>query len=101
MRVAFKTILLSNEESGGGSTITQQLAKLLFERPNLEDRNKIIRTFLIIRVKMKEWLTAIKLEKSYTKEEILAMYLNKFDFLYGANGVQTAAQTYFGKIKKN
>ncbi|MBK6545477.1 MAG: transglycosylase domain-containing protein [Saprospiraceae bacterium] len=100
MRVAFKTILLSNEESGGGSTITQQLAKLLFERPNLEDRNKIIRTFLIIRVKMKEWLTAIKLEKSYTKEEILAMYLNKFDFLYGANGVQTAAQTYFGKNQK-
>ncbi|HEX5625274.1 MAG TPA: transglycosylase domain-containing protein, partial [Saprospiraceae bacterium] len=99
-RVAFKTILLSKEESGGGSTITQQLAKLLFERPNLEDHNKLVRTFLMIRVKFKEWLTAIKLEKSYTKEEILAMYLNKFDFLYGANGVQTAAQTYFGKDQK-
>lgn len=55
----------------------------------------------MLRIKFKEWLTAIKLEKSYTKEEILAMYLNKFDFLYGANGVQTASQTYFGKNQKN
>ncbi len=100
MRVGFKTILLSQSESGGGSTITQQLAKLLFERPNLEGRNPMIKIFLMLRIKFKEWLTAIKLEKSYTKEEILAMYLNKFDFLYGANGVQTAAQTYFGKNQK-
>ena len=100
-RVAFKTILLSRRESGGGSTITQQLAKLLFERPNLEGRNSFVKLFLMIRIKFKEWLTAIKLEKSYTKEEIIAMYLNKFDFLYGANGVQTAAQTYFGKNQNN
>jgi penicillin-binding protein 1A len=96
-RVVIKTILLSRRESGGGSTITQQLAKLLFDRPSLEGRNSIVKLFMLIRVKFKEWLTAIKLERSYTKEEILAMYLNKFDFLYGANGVQTAAQTYFSK----
>lgn len=100
-RVALKTILLSKRESGGGSTITQQLAKLLFERPNLEGKNSFVKLFLMVRIKFKEWLTAIKLEKSYTKEEILAMYLNKFDFLYGANGVQTAAQTYFGKNQRN
>lgn len=100
LRVGVKTILLSRQESGGGSTITQQLAKLLFERPNLEGRNPLIKIFLMLRIKFKEWLTAIKLEKSYTKEEILAMYLNKFDFLYGANGVQTASQTYFGKNQK-
>lgn len=101
IRVAFKTVLLSKKESGGGSTITQQLAKLLFERPNLDGRNSFVKLFLMVRIKFKEWLTAIKLEKSYTKEEIIAMYLNKFDFLYGANGVQTAAQTYFGKNQKN
>lgn len=100
LRVGVKTILLSRHESGGGSTITQQLAKLLFERPNLEGRNPLIKVFMMLRIKFKEWLTAIKLEKSYTKEEILAMYLNKFDFLYGANGVQTASQTYFGKNQK-
>lgn len=99
-RVAFKTILLSKRESGGGSTITQQLAKLLFERPTLEGRNRLVKLFLMLRIKFKEWLTAIKLERSYTKEEIIAMYLNKFDFLYGANGVQTAAQTYFGKDQR-
>lgn len=99
-RVVVRTILLRQEESGGGSTITQQLAKLLFERPNMEGRNAIVRSFMLVRTKLKEWLTAIKLERSYTKEEIIAMYLNKFDFLYGSNGIQTAAQTYFGKDQK-
>lgn len=96
-RVAFRTLLLSQEESGGGSTITQQLAKLLFERPSLKGRSKITRGFMILRFKIKEWLTAIKLERRYTKEEILALYLNKFDFIYEAHGIQTASQTYFGK----
>ncbi len=99
-RVAVRTILFRQQESGGGSTITQQLAKLLFERPDMEGRNAFVKGFLMVKTKMKEWLTAVKLERSYTKEEIIAMYLNKFDFLYGANGVQTASQTYFGKNQK-
>ncbi len=101
IRVFFKTVLLNQDESGGGSTITQQLAKLLFERPNLKGKNKLVKSVMMVRVKMKEWLTAIKLEKSYTKEEIIAMYLNKFDFIYEAQGVQTAAKTYFGKDQRS
>ncbi len=100
-RVMFLTVLLQQQEAGGGSTITQQLAKLLFDRPNMAGRSKIVKALLMVRVKFKEWLTAIKLEKRYTKEEIIAMYLNKFDFIYGAHGVQTAAQTYFGKNQKD
>lgn len=100
-RVAVRTILLNQQEAGGGSTITQQLAKLLFERPSLEGRNTFVRKFLLVRTKFKEWLVALKLERRYTKEEIIALYLNKFDFLYGANGVQTASQTYFGKNQKH
>ena len=96
-RVIFKTLLFQRESSGGGSTITQQLAKLLFDRPSLRGRNPMVRAIMLTRIKLKEWLTAVKLEKSYTKEEIIAMYLNKFDFIYGANGIQAAARTYFGK----
>ncbi|NOT36797.1 MAG: peptidoglycan glycosyltransferase [Saprospiraceae bacterium] len=101
LRVGIKTVILGNDGSGGGSTITQQLAKLLFERPNLKNKGAITRAIMIVRVKLKEWITAIKLEKSYTKEEIIALYLNKFDFIYEAHGVQTAAKTYFGKDQKN
>lgn len=100
-RVMVRTIMLRQEEAGGGSTITQQLAKLLFERPRLEGRNALVRKVILVRTKLKEWLVALKLEKRYTKEEIIALYLNKFDFLYGANGVQTASQTYFGKNQKD
>ncbi|MEZ4908160.1 MAG: transglycosylase domain-containing protein [Saprospiraceae bacterium] len=96
LRVVSKTLLFRDQSSGGGSTITQQLAKLLFERPKFS-QNKIKRTFQIIRVKFKEWLIAIELEKSYTKEEIIAMYLNKFEFIYGAHGIEAASETYFGK----
>ena len=99
MRVMFRTVLLSQDEAGGGSTITQQLAKLLFERPNLKGRSKITRMFMLVRIKLKEWLTAIKLERRYTKEQIIALYLNKFDFIYEAHGIQTASQTYFGKTQ--
>lgn len=96
-RVIGKTVLLRKESSGGGSTITQQLSKLLFRRPNLRGLSKIGRAKELIKVKLKEWLTAIKLEKSYTKEEIIAMYLNKFDFIYGAHGIQAASHIYFSK----
>lgn len=75
---------------GGASTITQQLAKLFFT-----ERSKSIVPRLW--QKLKEWVIAIEFEKQYTKEEILAMYLNKYDYLYGANGIASAATTYFGK----
>lgn len=75
---------------GGASTITQQLAKLFFTQ---RSRSFIPRVWQ----KLKEWVIAIEFEKQYTKEEILAMYLNKYDYLHGANGIAAAAQTYFGK----
>ncbi|MBL7917905.1 MAG: transglycosylase domain-containing protein, partial [Bacteroidia bacterium] len=77
--------------SGGGSTITQQLAKMMYPRGE-----KLSKPGLVIR-KMKEWITATRLEKSYTKEEIMAMYLNKFDFLNLAVGIKSAANIYFNK----
>jgi len=77
---------------GGASTITQQLAKLFFT-----DRARS--KFQRLTQKLKEWAIAVQLEKRYTKEEILAMYLNKFEFINGAHGIQAAAQTYFGKTQ--
>jgi len=76
---------------GGGSTITQQLAKLLFT--GSASQNKIQRAFQ----KLKEWAVAVSLEKRYTKEEIITLYFNKFDFLYNANGIEMASQIYFNK----
>ena len=85
---------------GGGSTISQQLAKLLFDRPDLSG-NKVSRLYKLVKVKFKEWITAAKLEKAYTKEEIIAMYLNKFSFNYGAYGIKAASEIYFNKSQKN
>ncbi len=96
-RVGIKTVLLQDEDSGGGSTITQQLSKLLYRRPNLQGKGAFARFVELVNVKLKEWITAVKLEKSYTKEEIMSMYLNKFEFINGAHGIQAAAQTYFNK----
>lgn len=79
---------------GGASTITQQLAKLFFTHRSSSIVKRIWQ-------KMKEWMIAIELEKRYTKEEILAMYLNKFDFLYDSYGISAAANTYFGKDQKD
>lgn len=73
---------------GGGSTITQQLAKMMFPREKLSKLQLVIR-------KIKEWVIAARLEKNYTKEEIMAMYLNKFDFLNLAVGIKSAAKIYF------
>ncbi|MCB0705574.1 MAG: transglycosylase domain-containing protein [Saprospiraceae bacterium] len=90
-RVIFKTAILRQKSSGGGSTITQQLAKLLFTRtPSSNLATRIIQ-------KLKEWIIAVQLERKYTKEEIIAMYLNKFDFLYESDGIKAAAEIYFGK----
>ncbi len=96
-RVALKTILLGKESSGGGSTISQQLAKLLFKRESLHGKGALEKATILLRTKVKEWITAVRLEKSYTKEEIITMYLNKFEFINGAHGIQAAAQTYFDK----
>ncbi len=76
--------------SGGGSTITQQLAKNLFPRPPQTKMELIIRKF-------KEWVIAIKLERNYTKEEVIAMYLNTVDFGSQSFGIKSAAKTFFGK----
>lgn len=97
VRVGLKTLLLQKEESGGGSTITQQLAKLLFKRESLSSSGGLKRFISLVGVKLKEWITAVRLEKSYTKEEIIAMYLNKFEFINGAHGIVAASQIYFNK----
>ena len=76
---------------GGGSTITQQLSKLLFTGEG--SRSKVTRVFQ----KIKEYVISVRLERQYTKQEILAMYLNKYDFLNAAVGIRSASRIYFGK----
>jgi penicillin-binding protein 1A len=85
---------ISGESKGGGSTISQQLAKLLYPRDTARV-SAITKKVRLAVSKFKEWQTAVKLEKSYTKEEILTMYLNKFDFIYSAVGIRSAAKVYF------
>lgn len=89
-RVIGKTIIGGDRSSGGGSTITQQLAKNLFPR---ERKNIISIGFR----KLKEWVIAIKLERNYSKEEIIAMYLNTVDFGNNSFGIKVATNTYFKK----
>ena len=96
-RVGVKTILLQNSSQGGGSTITQQLAKNLFPRDTVRNRGKISRTMKLVQSKFKEWITALKLEHNYTKEEIAAMYLNTVGYGSNAYGIKSAAATFFGK----
>lgn len=100
-RVAVKSLLLQKGDAGGGSTISQQLAKLLFKRPSMRGMNPIKRMYTLVTTKFKEWITAVKLERAYTKEEIIEMYLNKFEFINGAFGIQAAAETYFDKNQKD
>lgn len=88
-RAIVKRGILMQKNAGGGSTITQQLSKQLYS-PSAD--NIVERLFQ----KPIEWVIAVKLERYYTKEEILTMYLNKFDFLNNAVGIKTAAFTYFG-----
>ena len=93
MRVLFKTVLFG-QSTGGGSTITQQLAKNLFPRADLSKLQLVIRKF-------KEWVIAVKLEKNYTKEEIIAMYLNTVEFGNNAFGIKSASKTFFGVAPKD
>ncbi|MCF0187114.1 MAG: penicillin-binding protein, partial [Bacteroidaceae bacterium] len=89
-RAIFKRGLLGQRSAGGGSTITQQLAKQLYSEVARSSFERLIQ-------KPVEWVIAIKLERYYTKEEILTMYLNYFDFLNNAVGIKTASTVYFNK----
>lgn len=92
-RVFLKTVVFGKKSAGGGSTITQQLAKQLYSNSAKNIWERLMQ-------KPIEWVIAIKLERYYTKDEIIAMYLNQFDFLYNAVGIKMAAKTYFNKDPK-
>ena len=93
-RAIIKRGILGQTNAGGGSTITQQLAKQLYSSTAQSAAQRMLQ-------KPIEWVIAIKLERYYTKEEIIALYLNYFDFLHNAVGIKTAANTYFNKEPKD
>lgn len=93
-RAIIKRGILGQENAGGGSTITQQLAKQLYSETARSTLERMLQ-------KPIEWVIAVKLERNYTKEEIIALYLNYFDFLHNAVGIKTAANTYFNKEPKD
>ena len=89
-RALVKRGLMGQKSAGGGSTITQQLAKQLYSATAHSTMERVLQ-------KPIEWVIAVKLERNYTKDEIITMYLNYFDFLHNAVGIKTAANTYFNK----
>lgn len=90
-RAIIKTGIMGEESAGGGSTLTQQLAKQIYtEKPATDKTERLMQ-------KPVEWMIALKLERNYSKDEIIKMYLNRFDFLYNAVGIKSAAHVYFGK----
>lgn len=93
-RAIVKRGIMGQESAGGGSTITQQLAKQLYSETAKTTMERLFQ-------KPIEWVIAIKLERNYTKEEIITMYLNYFDFLHNAVGIKTASNTYFNKEPKD
>lgn len=93
-RTGVKTLLMGDKSSGGGSTITQQLAKQLYSQPSSNLFKRALQ-------KPIEWMISVKLERFYTKEEIINMYLNRFDFLNNAVGIKTASNVYFNKEPKD
>ena len=93
-RAIVKRGLFMQKSAGGGSTITQQLAKQLYSEKADNVKERLLQ-------KPIEWVIALRLERYYTKEEILTMYLNHFDFLHNAVGIKTAAKTYFDKDPKD
>ena len=93
-RAIVKRGLLGQKSAGGGSTITQQLAKQLYSEHASTTMERLFQ-------KPIEWVIALKLERNYTKDEIITMYLNYFDFLHNAVGIKTAANTYFSKEPKD
>lgn len=96
VRVAFKSVLLGQNQ-GGGSTISQQLAKNLYPRDTVRYSSSISRNASLVVAKFKEWITATMLEYNYTKEEIIVMYLNVVEYGSNAYGIKSAAQTFFNK----
>ena len=90
-------ILMSPGSGGGGSTISQQLAKTLFPRDSNTGKSAADRVFTLGISKFKEWITAVKLERNYTKDEILTMYLNAIFYGSNAYGIRAASNTFFGK----
>lgn len=97
-RVAVKSVLLGNVGAGGGgSTITQQLAKTLFPREEATSSFPGAKLIKLVTTKFKEWITAVKLERNYTKDEILTMYMNTIFFGSNAYGIRSAANTFFAK----
>ena len=97
-RVAVKSVLLGNVGAGGGgSTITQQLAKTLFPREEATSSFPGASLIKLVTTKFKEWITAVKLERNYTKDEILTMYMNTIFFGSNAYGIRSAANTFFAK----
>lgn len=93
-RAVVKRGILGQMNAGGGSTITQQLAKQLYSGTAHSVTERMLQ-------KPIEWVIAVQLERNYTKDEIIALYLNYFDFLHNAVGIKTAANTYFGKEPRN
>ncbi len=93
-RAVVKRGLLGQKSAGGGSTITQQLAKQLYSATAGSVFERLLQ-------KPNEWVIAVQLERCYTKEEIITLYLNYFDFLHNAVGIKTASKTYFGKEPKD
>ncbi|MEY4934170.1 MAG: hypothetical protein RIS64_529 [Bacteroidota bacterium] len=95
-RVFVRTFIMMSRGSGGGSTITMQLSKLLFSNRK-DNKNPLTRVAFMYYYKLSEMLTAVKLERAYTKEEIMSMYLNKYDFGYSGHGIRAASEIYFNK----
>ena len=93
-RAVVKRGVLGQKSAGGGSTITQQLAKQLYSERAKSTMERLFQ-------KPIEWVIAVKLERNYTKDEIITMYLNYFDFLHNAVGIKVAADTYFSKEPKD
>ncbi|MBR2291995.1 MAG: transglycosylase domain-containing protein [Prevotella sp.] len=93
-RAIIKRGIMGQKSAGGGSTITQQLAKQLYTERAHSTLERVLQ-------KPIEWVIAVKLERNYTKDEIITMYLNYFDFLHNAVGIKTAANTYFSKEPKD
>lgn len=93
-RALIKRGVFGQKSAGGGSTITQQLAKQLYSETAQSTTQRILQ-------KPIEWVIAVEIERYYTKEEIMTLYLNYFDFLHNAVGIKTAANVYFGKSQKD
>mgnify|MGYP003859684299 CR=1 FL=1 len=102
-RVLFKTILMGQRSAGGGSTLSQQTAKNLFKTRGADSQGALssIPGLRMLIIKTKEWIVATQLEKAYTKDEILTMYLNTSEFGSNAYGIKTAAKTFFNKSPKD